>query len=235
MSKIKICGLIRPEDVDAVNEVLPDYVGFVFAKSRRQVSAETAALLKRRLHPEIKAVGVFVNEGIDTIVNLCSSGTIDLIQLHGDEDRSYLSRLRALVPNEIIKAVRLQREENNSESLLTELLPVSSDNNTSYIHGMCAGQSRNIEALEDAMKFESDYLLLDTYHKGQYGGSGVSFDWSIVKDLKRPYFLAGGLNLENVSQAIHTLSPYGVDISSGVETDGRKDADKIREISMIKK
>jgi phosphoribosylanthranilate isomerase len=196
MSKIKICGLTRLEDIAAVNEAFPDYIGFVFAKSRRQISKATAARMKQQLHPEIKAVGVFVNEDMDLIADLCNHGIIDLIQLHGDEDQDYLTKLRSLVPNKIIKAVRMQSPE----------------------------------VLEKAIALGSDYLLLDAFHPRQYGGSGEVFDWSMAKGLTQPYFLAGGLNYNNVLQAIHTLQPYCVDLSSGVETDGRKDPEKIKEI-----
>jgi len=111
MAKIKICGLTRRQDIDAVNKALPDYIGFVFAKSRRQLDEKQAKGLKAYLNPAIKAVGVFVNEEIGTIARLCREGVIDLIQLHGDEDEDYIKKLRGLVPNKIIKAVRVKNQD----------------------------------------------------------------------------------------------------------------------------
>ena len=107
MTKIKICGLTRTEDIEMVNEFLPDYIGFVFAKSRRQVSAEQAKELKNKLRPAIKAVGVFVNEKPENIAEIANQGIIDLIQIHGDEDAAYCAQLRKLTQAPIIKVVRV--------------------------------------------------------------------------------------------------------------------------------
>ena len=111
MTKIKICGLTREADIDIVNELRPDYVGFVFAKSKRQVSRVQALALKARLNPEIKAVGVFVNEAVETVAGIANEATIDLIQLHGDEDAEYCQSLRALTKAPLIKAVRVKDEK----------------------------------------------------------------------------------------------------------------------------
>ncbi|MDF2905305.1 MAG: N-(5-phosphoribosyl)anthranilate isomerase [Herbinix sp.] len=197
MTKIKICGISRKVDVFAVNEALPDYVGFVFASSRRQVSEETAMELKEILHPGILTIGVFVNEEIDRISRLCDRGIIDLVQLHGDESEAYIHELRTFITNPIIKALRV---------------------------------SVNMGLKEEASNIPCDYLLLDTYHKDQFGGTGERFDWDIIPKLDRPYFLAGGIGFDNVSEAITRLRPYCVDVSSSVETEGYKDADKIIDI-----
>ncbi|MDI9513744.1 MAG: phosphoribosylanthranilate isomerase [Clostridiaceae bacterium] len=196
MARIKICGLMRDEDIYAVNRVLPDYIGFVFAKSRRQVDGERAKAMKALLNPSIKAVGVFVNEEMDRIIQLCESGAIDLVQLHGDENGDYIKALKSRVPNRIIKAVRV----------------------------------RSPEDVKRAVEFSCDYLLLDTWHEQHYGGTGNVFDWSLVPKTIKPFFLAGGINSANIAQAIEKLSPYAVDVSSGVETDGYKDPAKILEI-----
>ncbi len=196
MARIKICGLMRDEDIHAVNGALPDYIGFVFAKSRRQVDGERAKAMKALLNPSIKAVGVFVNEEMDRIIQLCESGAIDLIQLNGDENGDYIKALKYRVPNRIIKAVRV----------------------------------RSPEDIKRAMEFSCDYLLLDTWHEQHYGGTGNVFDWSLVPKTIKPFFLAGGINSANIAQAIEKLSPYAVDVSSGVETDGYKDPAKIMEI-----
>ena len=196
MTKIKICGLSRPVDIDIVNEVLPDYIGFVFAKSRRQITDETAKGLKEKLNPGIQAVGVFVNDEIAHIINLCESGTIDIIQLHGEENENYIKKLKEAVSNPIIKAVRVKSEEN----------------------------------IRNAGKFTCDYLLLDAYKDDQYGGSGETFDWRMISQIDKPYFLAGGINGENIIHAINSVKPYCIDISSGVETEGYKDRNKIIDI-----
>jgi phosphoribosylanthranilate isomerase len=199
MSKVKICGLTRMEDIDAANAARPDYVGFVFAQSRRQIDYDKAVQLKAALNSEIKAVGVFVNEKIEEIASLVKSNVIDMIQLHGYEDEAYLQRLRTLTSAPVIKAVRVQSGEQ-----------------ISYFSRM-----------------PCDYLLLDTYVRGERGGSGKIFDWNIIPHLSKPYFLAGGLDSQNVLNAVKTLHPYCVDVSSGVETDGVKDQDKMIEFAKL--
>lgn len=196
MTQIKICGLTRIEDIKTVNRWKPDYIGFVFAKSHRQITADQAGILKEKLLPEIKSVGVFVNESMESIVNLCNAGIIDIVQLHGDEKEDYMKELKKLVTCPIIKAVSVQSKE---QIVCSE-------------------------------KLSCDYLLLDTYQIGNHGGSGISFDHSLIPALEKPHFLAGGLNLSNITEVIQTNHPYGVDISSGVETDGFKDENKIKTI-----
>lgn len=196
MSKIKICGLTRKQDIDAVNAAVPDYIGFVFAKSKRQIDEVMAKALKELLNSSIKAVGVFVNEEIKNVVKLCGSHVIDLIQLHGDENEDYIKRLKNCVPNKIIKAIRVKDPED----------------------------------IRKAMEFSCDYLLLDAYHDCKYGGTGKSFDWSMIYDINKPYFLAGGINSGNITQAIERYRPYCIDVSSGVETNGYKDPEKILDI-----
>jgi phosphoribosylanthranilate isomerase len=197
MVKVKVCGLSRIEDIDYCNELKPDYIGFIldFPKSKRNISFEQASLLKSHLDGNIKAVGVFVNSPVDTIVNLCRSNTIDIVQLHGNEDANYILELKSKVSNPIVKAVRVQSAE---EILQADTLPC-------------------------------DYLLLDTYVSNMVGGSGLTFDWSIIPQTTKPYFLAGGLNAQNVCEAINTCNPYAVDVSSSMEVNGYKSYDKIRE------
>ena len=197
MTKIKICGLTRTEDIETVNEFLPDYIGFVFAKSRRQVSAEQAKELKNKLRPAIKAVGVFVNEKPENIAEIANQGIIDLIQIHGDEDAAYCAQLRKLTQAPIIKVVRVERED-------------------------------DLAGIEE---FDCDYYLFDTLSSKEYGGTGKAFDHSILhnKEIKKPFFVAGGLNQNNVAAVIEVIKPFGVDTSGGVETDGIKDANKIKE------
>ncbi len=198
-TKIKICGLRTLDNIRAVNEAEPDYVGFVFAESRRKISDITAGDLRRELAPGIIPVGVFVNEDIERIAGLCRNRIIDMIQLHGDEDENYISRLRRLVPNPVIRAVR-------------------------------------VRSTEEILQYEamgSNYLLLDAYREKEYGGSGVRFDWSLIPGLKKPFFLAGGINAENAAEAVDRYHPYGIDVSSGVEIGGSIDPGKVRELVHI--
>lgn len=195
MTSIKICGLSRLADIHIVNQLSPEYIGFVFARSSREISATRACQLREQLYGPIKAVGVFVNEDIQRIVRLCKSQTIDLVQLHGNEDNDYIDRLKSMIPNKIIKAI----------------------------------QVRDTEDIEMALKFRCEYLLFDSYSPKEYGGSGKVFDWSLIGGIEKPFFLAGGLNADNVEEAIRTCKPYGVDVSSGVEAGGKKDPEKIRE------
>ena len=191
MTKIKLCGLSRPCDIEAVNALLPDYVGFVFAKkSRRVVSPETAKALRERLNPAIRAVGVFVREEPEAVANLLNEGIIDLAQLHGGEDEEYIARLRALTDRPLVQAFRVEAPAD----------------------------------LDRARGSSADYILLDN----GAGGTGAAFDWSLLTDFDRPYFLAGGLGPENVAEAIAALRPYAVDVSSGIEADGHKDISKMR-------
>lgn len=190
MTKIKLCGLSRICDIEAANELKPEYIGFVFAKkSRRYVSPEKAAELRRVLSSDIRAVGVFVNESPENIAELLNSGIIDVAQLHGNEDDEYIKRLRTLTDKTVIKAFRIDSEKD----------------------------------VADAMSSSADYVLLDSGS----GGTGTAFDWELIKNIQRPYFLAGGLDIHNVESAVKDLMPYAVDVSSGIETDGYKDRNKM--------
>ena len=193
MTKIKFCGLSRTCDIDFANEIMPDYAGFVFyEKSRRNVSFEQAEKLKKILNPEIKTVGVFVNETPEKILSF--SSVFDLIQLHGNEDKFYIEKLKNLTGKKIIKAFKIK-------------------------------DTGDVEA---ALKSSADYIMFDS---GQ--GTGKNFDWDLIKNVNqqsaadRPYFLAGGLGVENVKDAIKSLNPFAVDVSSGIEINGFKDKSKM--------
>jgi phosphoribosylanthranilate isomerase len=195
LTKIKICGLSRLCDIEAVNAAKPDYAGFVFAESRRRVTPTQAADLRKTLSPDIMSVGVFVNEPIDNIMLLIRSNIIEIIQLHGNETEGYISKIKALTSKPVIKAISI-----------TKTGDVQRWENT------CA-----------------DYLLLDN----KAGGTGESFDWGLIGEIQKPFFLAGGLNIQNIKAAIRKTNPFAVDISSGVETNGSKDGDKI--ISIVRR
>ncbi len=196
MVKIKICGLKRLEDIQIVNKYKPDYVGFVFAGSKRFVSDELAKNMRERLSNDIKSVGVFVNDSLEHIKYLTDNNIIDCIQLHGDEDSTYIESLRKITDKPIIKAIRM----------------------------------KDSSSIEKASKLFPDYFLLDSYDNSMYGGTGKTFDTALIKNNINNYFLAGGLNESNIIDTLNRCSPYCVDISSGVETDGFKDENKIKTI-----
>ena len=193
MTKIKICGLKRKEDIKIVNKYKPDFAGFVFADSPRKISFNEAKTLKSYLNDDILSVGVFVNEKIENILNLFNNNVIDIAQLHGEENLDYIKKLKLETNNElvIIKAIEIKDNININEY------------NNSNI----------------------DYLLLDS---GK--GSGKTFNWHLIKDINKPFFLAGGLNSNNIKEAILKVKPYAVDMSTSTETNGFKDENKIKEI-----
>lgn len=196
MTKIKLCGLTRPCDIAWANELRPDYIGFVFAKkSKRYAAPELAAQLKALLNPEIQAVGVFVNEDVDTVAELLRAGIIDVAQLHGKEDESYIAALRAKTDKPIFKAFRIDSEADVAK----------------------------------ANASSADLVLLDSGN----GGTGTVFDWQLLQGIARPYFLAGGLHPGNIGEAIKALKPFGVDVSSGIETDGLKNQAKMAQFVQV--
>ena len=199
---------MKPCDIEYANRVKPDLVGFIFANTRRKISAAQAKQFREALDAEIPAVGVFVNEDISVITSLVQNGCIDLIQLHGEEDADYIRRLREVCDVPVIKAVKVQ----------------------------------TVEQIRQAAALPVDYLLLDTYRKGVLGGTGEAFDWELLREAKaaagdaaegelfgKPYFLAGGLHAGNLREAA-ALGSYGLDVSSGIETDGSKDFTKMVEV-----
>ena len=187
MTKVKLCGLSRPQDIEVVNQIKPDYIGFVFAeKSKRYVSLAEAELLKSKLDGDIQTVGVFVNKTISDIVWFLD--IVDVIQLHGNENDEYIRKLKTITDKPIIQAFVIQNQED-----------------------ICSAE-----------KSPADFILLDG---GK--GDGKLFDWNLLTAVQRPYFLAGGLDTENVAEAVRYLQPYAVDVCTGIETDGRKDKNKM--------
>jgi phosphoribosylanthranilate isomerase len=202
MTKIKICGIKRLEDIDVVNTIHPDYIGFVFASfSHRFVDKEKARLLKDKLNSEIKAVGVFVDEDVERVAELINEGIIDIAQLHGSEDNEYIKKLRDKI---LIKSADI-----------------------SIIKTFNTDKEKDYSIINDSV---ADIVLIDS---GM--GSGETFDWSKLKGIERSFFLAGGLTPDNVKNAIDIVRPYGVDVSSGVESNGIKDPMKIKRfIEMVR-
>lgn len=213
--KVKMCGISKVETIPAVVEAKPDYMGLVFASSKRQVTVDQAKTLVEELHKqytkrynngaeqsnddEIKTVGVFVNETLDNLVSIATEANLDVVQLHGDEDEAFIQSLKGRTNVEIWKAVQIR-------------------------------SSTDAEAWIDS---SADMLLFDAYHKDERGGTGEVFDWSCLDEFERPFMLAGGIDSTNVARAIRTVRPYGIDISSGIETDGVKDDEKIKAFTNI--
>lgn len=190
-TRVKLCGMSREQDIEAVNREFPDLCGFIVdvPKSRRNVSHEQLERLVSLLSPVIPAVGVFVDQPVEAVAKLANE-VVDVVQLHGHEDAAYIERLRKLTDVPIIQAFRVH----------------SSDD------------------VERANASTADLVLLDSG-----AGSGRQFDWSLLAGVRRPYLLAGGLDPHNVSDAVATLHPWGVDMSSGIETDGVKDPRKMHD------
>ena len=213
--KVKMCGISKVETIPAVVEAKPDYMGLVFAPSKRQVTVDQAKTLVEELHKqytkrynngaeqsnndEIKTVGVFVNETLDNLVSIATETNLDAVQLHGDEDEAFIQSLKERTNVEVWKAVQIR-------------------------------SAADAEAWIDS---SADMLLFDAYHKDERGGTGEVFDWSCLDEFERPFMLAGGIDSTNVARAIRTVRPYGIDISSGIETEGVKDDEKIKAFTNI--
>ena len=197
MVKIKICGLKRLEDINIVNRYKPDYIGFVFADSKRKISRELASEMKNDLDSNIISVGVFVDADINEIIDLFDKGIIEIAQLHGQESEEYIKNLK---------------EKTNYQLKIINAIEMSDE--------------------KDLLEYDNsiaDYLLLDS---GK--GSGKTFDWNLIRgDLNKEFFLAGGIDISNVSKAIDEINPYAIDLSSSLETDGFKDENKIKEIMEV--
>ena len=206
--KIKMCGISKVETIPAIVDAKPDYMGLVFAPSKRQVTVEQAKTLVEELHKQyavrynsetIKIVGVFVNETIENLLKIAEEVKLDVIQLHGDEDESFIQILKEKSNVEVWKAV----------------------------------QVRSAADAEKWIDSSADMLLFDAYHKDERGGTGEVFDWSSLDEFERPFMLAGGIDSTNVARAIRTVRPYGLDISSGIETNGVKDDEKMKAFTNI--
>lgn len=190
MTKIKICGIRRLVDIEYLNELKPDYVGFVFAKSKRQVDKAHATDLIKNLRSDIKKVGVFVDEDPSVVIEIAKELKLQVLQFHGHEDQEYINKFKGF---EIWKALKIS----------------------------------SLQSITEIKNYKCDKFLLDN----STSGSGQSFEWDLiqVKVDGSSIMLAGGLTSENVKQGIVQLKPYGVDVSSGVETDRFKDYKKIKE------
>ena len=213
--KVKMCGISKVETIPAIVDAKPDYMGLVFAPSKRQVTVDQAKILVEELHRgyakkygsdtehdkngTIKTVGVFVNETVENLVTIANEANLDAVQLHGDEDEAFIQSLKERTNVEVWKAIQI----------------------------------RTAADIEKWIDSSADMLLFDAYHKDERGGTGEVFDWSSLDAFERPFMLAGGIDSTNVARAIRTVRPYGIDISSGIETNGVKDDEKIKAFTKI--
>lgn len=211
MQKIKLCGMMKPCDIEYANRIKPDFVGFIFANTRRKISAAQAKQFREALDAEIPAVGVFVNEDIPVITSLVQNGCIDMIQLHGEEDADYIRRLREVCDVPVIKAVKVQTVEQIRQAAA---LPVDYLLLDTYRKGVLGGTG---EAFDWELLREAKAAAGDTAEGELFG---------------KPYFLAGGLHAGNLREAA-ALGSYGLDVSSGIEADGSKDFTKMVEVMKL--
>lgn len=245
--KIKICGLRTPADVAAVNAALPEYAGFIFVPMRRRyVAPAQAAILCQQLDPRIRPVGVFVDARVEEILEVLTHCPLDMVQLHGAEDNDYIAMLRAAYRDRFAVGIREPAVDNTSAGK-TGPGPINSslENFNKNLMGpgpgpgpgpaerarwrreLCIVKAFRVEGADDIRRAEAsaaDEILLD--HGA--GGTGERFDWTLLQHCRRRFFLAGGLTPDNVEDAIRVAQPYAVDVSSSLETDGRKDPEKIR-------
>lgn len=191
MTKIKLCGLKRIEDIEAANKLEPEFVGFVFAAgSKRYISKTDACFLRSHLKKTIVTVGVFKDNDLEEIADIVKSNAISIVQLHGNESDDFIIDVKKICGCKVIKAFGI-------------------------------ASSKDIDV---ANKSIADYVLLDA----PGGGTGNIFDHKFLTEMKRQYFLAGGLGSDNVAEVIEKYKPYAVDVSSKIETDGVKDLAKMK-------
>jgi phosphoribosylanthranilate isomerase len=211
---LKICGLTRRVDVEAAVEAGADYLGFIMAPSPRRVSAEEIARITHGVATGIPRVAVLVNASLAEIEETLSTVQLEALQLHGDEDPESCRRIRRRFGLPVIKALRLRRPVATEDPEPAELVAAYGD---------------------------ADFLLIEAYVEGLYGGTGRTADWALAAEMiqafpKTRFFLSGGLGPENVREALEAVEPQGVDASSGLEAAKRiKDHEKIRLFSEVVK
>ena len=220
MTRIKLCGLTRIQDIEIANKLKPEYIGFIFwDRSSRNVSAIQAARLKGKLDPEIKAVGVFVNAPAEQVISYYNVGIIDIAQLHGNENEEYIKKLHDAGLT-VIKAFKMKKTGENINLAGNGNIEIP-EKPTGDVITETSGKSTD-DVITEAVKSSADYIMFD-----QGKGEGATFNWQLIKGIKREFFLAGGLTPENIEKAVETVQPFAVDVSSGIETNGHKDPDKM--------
>ena len=192
--RIKICGLTRPDDVQAAVKAGADAIGFVFTASPRRISISIANQLSSYVPKGVLRVGLFLDQDRHEIEQVVSSVSLDILQFHGSETEQECSVF-----------------------------------NLPWLKAVAMENTQSLELAEREFPGAAG-LLLDSHSKGKRGGSGKRFNWSLSRPVEKPVWLAGGLNMGNVGQAIQTVRPYAVDVSSGVETEpGIKSASMIND------
>lgn len=197
-TRIKICGITNLEDARYASGALVDYLGFIFYEKSPRFIDPAEAGAIINWIEGPEKVGVFVNQSIDEVNTIAKQSGLDFVQLHGDESLEYCQ----LIDKPIIKAIHISSDTDVSE--LTEQIKLYAE--------------------------VSEFLLFDTKTDGLWGGTGQTFDWSILNNIPPDtrFFLSGGLNPDNVKQAINKVNPFAIDVSSGVEEEpGLKDFEKI--------
>lgn len=200
--RIKICGIRRDADVEIMNEFLPDYAGFVFAESKRRVNPKRATALIAQLDRRISRVGVFVNPADSLLLEAVESG-LNVVQLHGGEDMSRVKELR-------------------------ELMDIKGFGHVSIWKSI---RVKDADSLLELDTLKPDAWLLDGWHPTKAGGTGKVFDWSYAEKFisGRRIMMAGGLTPDNIEKQLSLFAPWGIDVSSGVEKGGKKDAGLVRD------
>ena len=261
--KIKMCGISKVETIPAVVEAQPDYMGLVFAPSKRQVTVEQAKILVEELHKqygnrysrdEVQCSNDVVQDGpvIGAVQERTVIGTVKEGTATGDAHEGTLTSTENISPTlihqEFIKTVGIFVNEtlDNLVTIATEVnldvVQLHGDEDEAFIQSLKertnvevwkAVQIRSAVDAEAWIDSSADMLLFDAYHKDERGGMGEVFDWSSLDEFERPFMLAGGIDSTNVARAIRTVRPYGIDISSGIETEGVKDDEKIKAFTNI--
>lgn len=213
MTKVKICGLTNLEDTLEAYKLGADFLGFIFVNDTPRYAGEiknTIRDLPQELKDKAGRVGIFRNEAIDIVKEIVSECDLGYIQLHGDEAPEYCREVKEFFAKEFAKPVKVVKAFKIDKEILMQ-------------------GPHNFSDYENV-----DYFIFDTFHPRVPGGTGVVFDWSVLikrkEEIKKPFFIAGGLTPDNVSQAVQTVHPFGVDTSSGVEKSfGKKDYKLVKE------
>ena len=238
--KIKMCGISKVETIPAVVEAKPDYMGLVFAPSKRQVTVDKAKTLVDELHKQY--ADRYATDVAQCNDDTVQDGTVGIkapenVQIGEENINSEAIKTVGVFVNETLDNLVMIAKEANLDAV-----QLHGDEDEAFIQALKektdvevwkAVQIRSAEDAEAWIDSSADMLLFDAYHKDERGGTGEVFDWSCLDEFERPFMLAGGIDSTNVARAIRTVRPYGIDISSGIETDDVKDDEKIKAFTNI--
>lgn len=243
--KVKMCGISKVETISAIVDAKPDYMGLVFAPSKRQVTVDQAKTLVEELHKQYG--NRYSREEVQCSNDVVQDGAV-IGAVHEGTLTSTENASPTLIHQEAIKTVGVFVNEtlDNLVTIATEVnldaVQLHGDEDEAFIQSLKertnvevwkAVQIRSAADAEAWIDSSADMLLFDAYHKDERGGTGEVFDWSSLDEFERPFMLAGGIDSTNVARAIRTVRPYGIDISSGIETEGVKDDEKIKAFTNI--